>query len=85
MYVCVCVCVRVRVCTCVCVCVCTCVCDVCADGIRFEHVSEFKYLRCVLDEAGTDEGECSRKVAHQHLEKNHPGKNKNDSNCLKSR
>ena len=31
--------------------------------IRLEHVSEFKYLRCVLDEAGTDEEECSRKTA----------------------
>ena len=30
--------------------------------IRLEHVSKFKYLGCVLDEAGTDEAECSRKV-----------------------
>ena len=36
---------------------------VCVDGIRLEHVSEFKYLGCVLDESGTDETECSRKVA----------------------
>ena len=28
-----------------------------------EHVSEFKYLGCVLDESGTDGAECSRKVA----------------------
>ena len=28
-----------------------------------EHVSKFKYLGCVLDESGTDETECSRKVA----------------------
>ena len=33
------------------------------DGIRLYHVSEFKYLGCVLDEAGTDEAECSIKVA----------------------
>ena len=26
------------------------------------HVSEFKYLGCVLDEAGTDGAECSWKV-----------------------
>ena len=32
-------------------------CEVCADGIRLEHVSEFKYLGCVLDETGTDEAE----------------------------
>ena len=38
-------------------------CEVCVDGIRLEHVSEFKYLGCVLDESGTDEAECSRKVA----------------------
>ena len=38
-------------------------CEVCVDGIRLEHVSEFKYLGCVLDESGIDEGECSRKVA----------------------
>ena len=30
-------------------------CDVYVHGIRFEHVSESKYLRCVLDESGTDE------------------------------
>ena len=38
-------------------------CEVCVDGIPFENVSEFKYLGCVLDESGTDEAECSRKVA----------------------
>ena len=27
-----------------------------------EHVSEFIYLCCVLDEAGTYRAECSRKV-----------------------
>ena len=36
--------------------------EVCVDGIRLEHVSEFKYLGCVLDESDTDEAECSRKV-----------------------
>ena len=29
------------------------------DGIRLEHVLEFKYLGCVLDESVTDEAECS--------------------------
>ena len=33
------------------------------DGICLEHVSEFKYLGCVLDESGSDGAECSRKVA----------------------
>ena len=33
------------------------------DGVRLEHVSESKYLGCVLDESGTDGAECSRKVA----------------------
>ena len=28
-----------------------------------EHVSEFKYLGCLLDESGTYEAACSRKVA----------------------
>ena len=32
-------------------------------GFVLEHVSEFKYLGCVLGEAGTDGAECSRKVA----------------------
>ena len=32
-------------------------------GIRLEHVLEFKYLECVLDESGTDGTECSRKLA----------------------
>ena len=31
--------------------------------IGLEHVSEFKYLGCVFDESGTDQAECSRKVA----------------------
>ena len=35
--------------------------EVCVDGIHLNHVSEFKYLGCVLDESGTDEAECSRK------------------------
>ena len=35
-------------------------CDVHVDGIRLEHVSEFKYLGCVLDESDTDEAECRR-------------------------
>ena len=36
--------------------------EVCVDEILLEHVSEFRYLGCVLDESGTDEAECSRKV-----------------------
>ena len=38
-------------------------CEVHIDGVRLEHVSEFKYLGYVLDKAGTDGSECSRKVA----------------------
>ena len=38
-------------------------CEVCLDRIRLEHVSEFIYLGCVLDESGTYEAEFSRKVA----------------------
>ena len=38
-------------------------CEVCVDGIRLEHVSEFQYLGCVLDESGTDEAQFSRKEA----------------------
>ena len=37
-------------------------CEVCKDGIRLEHVSEFKYFICVLDKSGTDEAECIRKA-----------------------
>ena len=37
--------------------------EVCVNWIRLEHISEFKYLGCVLDKSGTDEVECSRKVA----------------------
>ena len=37
-------------------------CEVYVDEIRLEHVSEFKYLGCVLDESGTFEPECCRKV-----------------------
>ena len=28
-------------------------CEVCVDELRLEHVSEFKYFGCVLDESGT--------------------------------
>ena len=38
------------------------VCEVPVDETRLEHVYEFKYLRCVLDESGTDGAERSRKV-----------------------
>ena len=38
-------------------------CEVHVDGIRIEHVLEFKYLECVLDESATDGEECIRKVA----------------------
>ena len=38
---------------------------ICVDGIRLEHVSDFKYLQCVLDESGTDEAERSRKVVRE--------------------
>ena len=33
------------------------------DGMRLEHVFEFKHLGCVLDESGTNEAECGRKAA----------------------
>ena len=33
------------------------------DGMILEHVSEFKGLGCVLDELGTYDVECRRKVA----------------------
>ena len=38
-------------------------CEVHLDGIRLEHVSKFKYFVCVLEDLGTDEADCSRKVA----------------------
>ena len=38
-------------------------CEVCVDGMQLEHVSEFKYLGCVLDETSTNESKCRRKVA----------------------
>ena len=38
-------------------------CEVHVVGIFLDHVSEFKYLRCVLDESDTDGAEYIRKVA----------------------
>ena len=38
-------------------------CEVYVDGIHLEHVSEFKYLGCVLDKSGTYGAKCRRKVA----------------------
>ena len=37
-------------------------CEVYVGGIHLEHISEFKYLGCILDESGTDERECSSKM-----------------------
>ena len=37
-------------------------CEICIDRLRVEHVFEFKYFRCVLDESCTYEAECRRKV-----------------------
>ena len=37
--------------------------EVHVNRICLEHVSEFKYLGCALEESGTDRAECSRKVA----------------------
>ena len=37
--------------------------EVHGDGVRLKHASEFKYLGCALDKAGTDGAECIRKVA----------------------
>ena len=42
-------------------------CEVNIEGIHLEHVSEFKYLRFVLDESDTDGTECSRRVAELPL------------------
>ena len=32
--------------------------------IYLEHVSEFKYLGCILDKSGINVAECSRKVVN---------------------
>ena len=37
-------------------------CEVYVDGIHLEHVLEFKYLGCVLNNSSIDRAECSRKV-----------------------
>ena len=36
--------------------------EVHVDGIHLGHVSEFRYLKCVLEKSGTDGADCSRKV-----------------------
>ena len=38
-------------------------CEFRVDEMRLEHVSEFKYLGCILDESDTDEAECHRNLA----------------------
>ena len=37
--------------------------EVFVDGIHLEHLSEFKYLGCILDESGTDVEEYSKNAA----------------------
>ena len=32
---------------------------------RLDHVSEFKYLGCVLDEIGSDDAECRKKMGNR--------------------
>ena len=39
-------------------------CEVMLDDEQLEQVSEFKYLGYMLDEKGTDDGECCRKVVN---------------------
>src|SRR5678815_731101 len=39
-------------------------CEVMLDGEQLEQVSEFDYLGYMLDEKGTDDAECSRKVVN---------------------
>src|SRR5678815_1004425 len=39
-------------------------CEVMLDSEQLEQVSEFKYLGYMLDEKGTDDAECSRKVVN---------------------
>ena len=38
-------------------------CEVCMNRMRLDHVSQFKYIGCVLDKSGTDKVECCWKVA----------------------
>ena len=40
-------------------------CKVHLDGMWLEHVSQFKYMDCVLDVLGINEAECFRKVASE--------------------
>ena len=44
-------------------------CKVYVDGICLEHISEFKYLGCVLGESVTDKAECRKKMASWRREK----------------
>ena len=37
-------------------------CEVLVNGMQLEHVSEFKYLGCVLDKFGTNQAKCWRSV-----------------------
>ena len=37
-------------------------CELHVNWVHLEHVSKFKYLKCVLDESSTDGAECSKKV-----------------------
>ena len=37
-------------------------CEVHVDRIHLEYISKFNYMKCVLDESGTDGAECTRKV-----------------------
>ena len=38
-------------------------CEVHIDVVHLEHLPEFKYLECALDESGTDGAECNREGA----------------------
>ena len=38
-------------------------CEVYVDGVRLDHISEFKYLGYVLEKSGSEGAECSRKGA----------------------
>ena len=39
------------------------ICEISMDERQSEHLSKFKYLEFVLDESGTEGGECYKKLA----------------------
>ena len=42
-------------------------CEIRVNGMQLKHMSEFKYLGCILEESGTDQADCRRESVSRRM------------------